>query len=264
MRQTMQIRDIVMIGSGNLATNLALALSGAGKNIIAVYSRTLENAKILAEQCQAKFTNQIEELPSTADLYIIATTDSVIKQLSEKLDDIKGIVVHTSGSIPLAVFSDHIKNYGVFYPLMTFTKQNKVNFSDIPVCLEASSGRILIALHILAKSISKNIVEISSEKRKLLHLSAVFACNFTNVNYSIAEDLLHRNGLSFDLLKPLIIETANRVKLGEPSELQTGPAVREDYPVMHDQMELLNQMPEYKEIYDLLSKLIITIKHKND
>lgn len=260
----MQIRDIVMIGAGNLATNLALALSGAGKNIIAVYSRTLANAKTLADQCQAKFTNQIEQLPSTAHLYIIATTDSCIKQLSEKLGDIKGIVVHTSGSIPISVFSDHRKNYGVFYPLMTFSKHSQVSFADIPVCLEASSGRVLIALHLLAKSISKNIVEISSEKRKLLHLSAVFACNFTNVNYSIAEDLLHQNGLSFDLLKPLIIETAHKNVLGNPSENQTGPAYREDYITMHEQMQLLKETPQYKELYELMSKLIITIKHKND
>jgi predicted short-subunit dehydrogenase-like oxidoreductase (DUF2520 family) len=262
MKQTMQIRDIVLIGSGNLATNLALALFASGKNIVSVYSRTLENAKLLADQCQARFTNQIEELPPSADLYIIATTDSVIKQLSEKLCNINGIVVHTSGSIPISVFSDHIKNYGVFYPLMTFSKNNKLSFTDIPICLEASSPRILITLQLLARSISKNIVEISSDERKLLHLSAVFACNFTNVNYSIAEDLLRQNGLSFDLLKPLIIETANRLKRGDPSELQTGPAFREDYPVMHQQMEMLNQMPEYKEIYNLLSKLIITLKHK--
>jgi predicted short-subunit dehydrogenase-like oxidoreductase (DUF2520 family) len=258
----MRIRNIVLIGSGNLASNLAPALSAAGKNVVCIYSRTLENAKSLASQCKAKYTDRIEEIPRSADLYIIATTDSAIKELSEHLIGLKGIVVHTSGSVPMSVFSQGIKNYGVFYPLMTFSKHKKVNFVDIPICLEASSAGIFVVMHILANSISKKVVEISSEKRKMLHLAAVFACNFSNLNYTIAEDLLRQNQLSFDLLIPLIIEIAQRSSMEKPSVNQTGPAIREDSEVMHEQMEMLNKMPDYKQMYELLSKLIITIKHK--
>jgi predicted short-subunit dehydrogenase-like oxidoreductase (DUF2520 family) len=259
----MQIRNIVIIGSGNLATNLALALNEAGKNIICIYSRSLKNARILGMQCHTKFTNRIEELPKS-DLYIIATNDSSIKEICEKLTDNQGIVVHTSGSIPISVFSNQIKNYGVFYPLMTFSKHSQISFNGIPICLEASSSGVFIALYKLANSISKNIVEISSEKRKFLHLAAVFACNFTNLNYSIAEDLLNRHQLSFDLLKPLILETARKTEQSLPSENQTGPAFREDFDIMKEQTESLNQIPEYKAMYDLLSKLIISIRNKND
>jgi predicted short-subunit dehydrogenase-like oxidoreductase (DUF2520 family) len=258
----MRIKNIVIIGSGNLASNLAPALSAAGKNIIYVFSHSLKNAKTLAAICKAKYTDNINEIPRSADLYIIATIDSAIKELSEHLSGLKGIVVHTSGSVPISVFSKEIINQGVFYPLMTFSKLNKVRFEDVPVCLEANSGGVLVALHILAKSISKNVAEISSDKRKILHLAAVFACNFTNLNYTIAEDLLTRNQLSLDLLKPLIFETAQRTSEGKFSEFQTGPAFREDTEVMHEQRELLNDAPDYKEMYDLLSKLIITIKHK--
>jgi predicted short-subunit dehydrogenase-like oxidoreductase (DUF2520 family) len=260
----MRIRNIVIIGSGNLASNLGPALSAAGKKIVCVYSRNLENARTLASICKAKYTNQIKEIPRTADLYIIAINDSAIKEISEHLTGLKGIVVHTSGSVSISVFPESIKSHGVFYPLMTFSKHNKVSFADIPICMEANSGGVFAALHILANSISNNVIEISSEKRKMLHLAAVFACNFTNVNYSIAEDMLRQNGLSFDLLKPLIIETANNNLIGNPSENQTGPAFREDYIIMHQQMQQLKEMPEYKELYELMSKLIISNKHKND
>jgi predicted short-subunit dehydrogenase-like oxidoreductase (DUF2520 family) len=260
----MLIKNIVIIGSGNLATNLALALYEAGKNIVCIYSRTIKNAKTLADLCNAKYTNSIAELPQTADLYIIAVNDSSIKEIAENLSVGKGIVVHTSGSIPKSVFPKQINNFGVFYPLMTFSKNKKVSFSNIPICLEANSMGVFIALNVLANSISKKVVEISSEKRKLLHLAAVFACNFTNLNYCIAEDLLNRNQLSFDLLRPLLLETAQKTEQSPPSKNQTGPAFREDIDIMQEQMETLNQTPEYKAMYDLLSKLIISIKHKND
>jgi predicted short-subunit dehydrogenase-like oxidoreductase (DUF2520 family) len=147
---------------------------------------------------------------------------------------------------------------------MTFSKNKKISFKDIPICLEANSVRKLIALQKLANSISKNTLEISSEKRKTLHLAAVFACNFTNLNYSIADDLLQKSSISFDLLKPLIQETARRILSDKPSELQTGPAIRENYEIIQEQVNLLNAMPEYQEVYNILSKLIISIKHKND
>jgi len=260
----MQIKDVVILGSGNLATSLAIALHKAGKNIVYIYSRTLDHAKVLAQKCETQFTDDIRDLPKSADLYIIACSDSSVKEIAEKLVDRKGIIVHTSGSIPLSVFSDQIGKFGVFYPLMTFSKNNEISFNNIPVCIEANSADIVIALYKFAKSITRNIAEVSSEKRKMLHLAAVFACNFTNLNYTVAEDLLQRNQLSFDLLRPLIVETALKTAQGRPSELQTGPAIREDDAIMKEQMESLNEIPEYKEMYKLLSKLIISIKHKND
>jgi len=260
----MKIRDIVLIGSGNLATNLAIALTEAGKNIVCVYSRTLGNAELLAEKCNARFTNRLEDVPTTADLYVIAINDGMIKEVVDKISNYSGIIVHTSGSIPISVFPNSLKQFGVFYPLMMFSKKNIVPFTDIPICLEANDNSTLETLTELASSISNNVSEISSEKRKILHLAAIFACNFTNLNYAIAEDILKSNQLSFNLIKPLIKETAEKIQHNSPSEVQTGPAFREDYDVMHHQLEMLNAMPEYQQMYELLSNIILSIKHKND
>jgi len=258
----MKLKNIVIIGSGNLASNLAAAFSEAGLNIVSVFSRELKNAKLLAKKYNSGFTNQIEDIPTNADLYVIALKDGVIKEIGEKLSDCKGIVVHTSGSIPMSVFADSIKNVGVFYPLMIFSKKNIISFKDIPICLEANNKETLVALDELGKSISNHVFEVSSEKRKALHLAAVFACNFTNLNYAIAEDLLNQNQLSFDLIKPLIHETSEKIMRNSPSEIKTGPAFREDHEVMHQQLEMLNEMTDYKKMYELLSSIIISKKQK--
>jgi predicted short-subunit dehydrogenase-like oxidoreductase (DUF2520 family) len=258
----MLIRKIVIIGSGNLASNLVPVLTATGKKIVCVFSRTLENARKLASLTKTNYTDCINDIPKSADLYIIATNDSAINELSDHLTGLNGIVVHTSGTVPMSVFSEKIKNHGVFYPLMTFSKIRKTGFNDIPICLEANSGGVFKALNILAKSMSNNVVEISSDKRRMLHLAAVFACNFTNLNFTIAEDLLQRNQLPFDLLKPLIMATIQKTSIKKFSLLQTGPAFREDLEVMHQHMELLNGLPQYQEMYDLLSKLIKKIKQQ--
>lgn len=256
----MLFRDIVIIGSGNLATNLACALYEKSKNIVSIYSRKIENAKLLADTCKASYTNSIEELPESADLYIIAVNDASIIDIVKKLSGVNGMMVHTSGSIPISVFPDTIKYYGVLYPLMVFSKTRQLNFKDIPLCLEANSTKAIIELQLFAKTLSGNISIVSSEHRKILHLAAVFACNFANLNYAIAYDLLSRNGLSYDLLKPMILQTARNVKSGNPMNYQTGPAVRNDRIVMDQHLKMLSEMPNFKEIYEQLSEQIITLK----
>lgn len=258
----MLIKDIVIIGSGNLATNLAFEFIKSKKNVKCIYSRTENNAKILADQCNCAYTDKLDELPKSADLYIIAVKDSAIEEIAGKLGGLSGIIVHTSGSTPMSVFPDSIKNCGVFYPLMTFSKADQLLFRDIPICIEANLSGKNIDLMRFAKSISKNVYNISSDKRMMLHLAAVFACNFTTFNYTVAEELLQKNDLSFNLLKPLILQTAKNIMIGKPAEHQTGPAVREDEIVMRKQVKILSDMPEYKEMYQLLSKLIISTKHK--
>jgi predicted short-subunit dehydrogenase-like oxidoreductase (DUF2520 family) len=257
------LNNIVIIGSGNLATNLALALFKSGKNILSIYSRKIQNARTLAGLCNSNYSDRIEELPKDADIYFITTSDSAIKEIAEKLTNFSGILVHTSGSIPLSVFSDACKRFGVFYPLMIFSKSIEVSFKDIPICLEANSRETYEAMYEIAKSISNNISEVPSEKRSILHLAAVVACNFTNLNYSIADDILIKNHLSFDLLKPLILETAKRTMVGSPFEHQTGPAIREDYDIIQKHLEILSEIPDYQKMYDLLSQLIISLKHNN-
>jgi predicted short-subunit dehydrogenase-like oxidoreductase (DUF2520 family) len=154
------------------------------------------------------------------------------------------------------------KNYGVFYPLQTFSKNKKADFKTIPICLEANNTSTLKVIQSLGKSISNNVRTINSEQRKVVHLSAVFACNFTNHFYAIASDILASKKLSLDILKPLIEETANKIKNNSPAKMQTGPAIRGDKKTMNAHLKLLENK-EYKKLYKLMSESIMKLKQSD-
>lgn len=246
---------IALIGAGNLATNLGAALKKAGHNVVQVYSRTIESANTLAHQLHCAYTNSIDEIVFGADLYIVAVKDDALESLLERL--CKGreesLFVHTAGSMPLSVFENVANHYGVFYPMQTFSKGKLVEFNEIPCFIEAEGKESLEILQSLGRSISNKVYELSSEKRKYLHLAAVFACNFANHCYGIAADLLEKQGIPFDVMLPLIDETAQKVHLLAPNEAQTGPAVRYDENVMGKHESLLNDAPIFKELYKLMS-----------
>jgi len=246
---------IVLIGAGRLATNLGRALHTAGHDIVAVYSRTMESAQVLAEQISAQPTNQIADLPATADAFIVAVKDAVLCSLIPLLT--KGredqVFFHTAGSMPMAVFEGMSSHYGVFYPMQSFSKERQVDFSVIPTFIEASDPSTLVLAHLLAGTITNRIFELSSEDRRYLHLSAVFACNFVNHCYTLSAELLERHHLPFEVMLPLIDETAQKVHEMHPLDAQTGPAVRYDENVIHMQAELLADMPEMQDIYEKLS-----------
>ena len=164
-------------------------------------------------------------------------------------------VVHTSGSVSLNALKQHEKS-GVFYPLQTFSKNRKTNFSEIPICIESECDTLKSMLFELGKSISNTVVEINSENRKQLHLSAVFACNFVNFLYISSKDLLEEQGLSFDLLKPLISETAQKALEVSPEKAQTGPAVRNDQSIIKSHLEMLDDHQELQQLYQLLTQMI--------
>lgn len=246
---------IVLIGAGRLATNLGRALHMAGHDIVAVYSRTMESAQTLAEQVCAQPTNQISSLPTTADAFIVAVKDAVLCSLIPLLT--KGredqVFFHTAGSMPMAVFEGTTSHYGVFYPMQSFSKERQVDFSVIPTFIEASDPSTLALAHSLAESITQRVFELSSEDRKYLHLSAVFACNFVNHCYALSAELLERHHLPFDVMLPLIDETAQKVHEMLPHDAQTGPAVRYDENVIQMQSKLLADMPEMHDLYEKLS-----------
>ena len=229
---------IAMIGRGRVATHMSKALLKAGNGVVSVNSRTLE------------------ELPQDADVYIIAVKDSalqdVIRQLTNllKTKNDAPLIVHTAGSMPLSVFEGYAENGGVFYPMQTFSMKREVDFREIPLFIEGKDKRI----RELAESISEHVYELSSDDRKYLHLAAVFACNFTNHCYTLAAEVLEKKGLPFDVMLPLVDETARKVHELHPHEAQTGPAVRGDENVMNAQAALLDG--RNKEIYELLSKSI--------
>lgn len=251
------IKSVSIIGAGNVATHLANALYNKGININQVYSKTLANAKELANKVRAGYTTDLNGLKPNSDLYIIAVLDDVIEQIADKLEIENKILVHTSGSVDVEVLKKASKNYGSFYPLQTFTKNTEVNFENIPMCIEGSNKKTENELTALALLLSSNVNKISSEQRKKLHLAAVFACNFSNYMQVIAQDLCEENNVSFDLLKPLIKETFEKGLNINPIENQTGPARRGDKKTMDKHLKLLETNDNIKEIYTLISNQII-------
>lgn len=250
--------DIVLVGAGNLATNLGKALHQAGCRISQVYSRTEESARTLAETLKTAYTTSLPALKNDADIYIVSLKDSA---LAERLTEIvsgreQSLFVHTAGSIPLNIWEGRADHYGVFYPMQTFSKQREVLFREIPFFLEANQKKDLDLLKRLAGIISGNVYEATSEQRSYLHLSAVFACNFTNHMYALCEKLLKEHNLPFEVMLPLIDETARKVHQLSPAQAQTGPAIRYDSNIIDKQLELLSCNPQMRELYEIISKSI--------
>ena len=247
---------IIVIGAGNVATHLAMACFTAGHQIVQTWSCHHENAWALAEQVGAQAIKDLTEMDSTADFCLIAVKDDAIAAVVGQLSGFQGIVVHTSGAVSLNIFKEKVSRYGVFYPLQTFSKAKKVDFSAVPICLEANNQDVLAILREIALKLTKTVVEINSEKRKVLHLAAVFACNFTNHLYKLANDILVDHSLQFELIRPLISETASKIEKRLPLEVQTGPAVRDDQATMDQHLEMLSDQPKLVEIYRILSDSI--------
>lgn len=210
----------------------------------------------MSKKLHCPFSTDYSAIPDDAQIIILAIKDAVVEEIAGKLNAGDKLVVHVSGSLRLDAVMKASKNYGVFYPLQSFLKERKVNFREIPICIEANNAKSGELLKILGSSISNNVQLIDSEKRKTLHVAAVFACNFSNHLYAIAEVLLQQKGLSFDMLVPLVTETAKRTKLKSPRLLQTGPAARGDKKIILEHLEYLKNLPDYMKIYELMTRSI--------
>jgi predicted short-subunit dehydrogenase-like oxidoreductase (DUF2520 family) len=248
---------IVIIGSGNLATHLSLALKTAGEDIAQVLSRTEKHARELAEKLGCNYTSRIDEIDKNADIYILSVKDDAISEIVSSIckDCSDAVFIHTAGSVPMDIFKSYAQHYGVLYPMQTFSKQRTVDFRPIPCFIEASDEHTLLQIRRLAESISNKIVLADSEKRKKLHLAAVLACNLTNHCYRLAERVLQEEHIDWQLFLPLIDETAKKVAEMSPKEAQTGPMVRYDVNVMNRQIELLPD-ERTRQIYRLMAESI--------
>lgn len=253
---------ICIIGAGNLATQLSLALSLKGHQIVQVWSQTAQHASDLAKKLNCPSTNDSEKITDDAQIYLIAIKDEAIVPYLNRHQWGDKLVVHTAGSIPMDAMETNCINFGVFYPFQTFSKNKHVDFDQIPICIEASSPQNLEILNQLACSLSENINFYNSDQRKQIHLAAVFVNNFVNHFYAIGEEILAEKGIGFEILKPLILETAQKIITQDPQSSQTGPAIRNDQIILNNQLEMLNNRPDLKKIYSLISTRIIqTIKH---
>lgn len=246
---------IVFIGAGNVATHLARELYRRSFDIIQIYSRTLEAASVLAEQVHAVPTTDIASVINDADLYIFSVKDSVLDSIASQLPKNDGIWIHTAGSVPLDIFSKYAGSYGVIYPFQTFSKDRIIEWADIPVFVEASDTKSLNILHAIASQLSGKVSELSSKDRKYIHMTGVFACNFTNHMYALSELFLKKANLPFEVALPLIDETASKVHSLTPGEAQTGPAIRYDKNIIDKHMEMIED-EKIKEIYKLISENI--------
>ena len=226
---------ITLIGTGNVATSLRPALEGAGHEVVQSSGR--------------KFA-ETGTLPPRTNIFIICVKDNAIPAVAKALAGTDKLVVHTAGSISLENIP--AKRRGVLYPMQTFSKARPVDFSEVPVFIESDTD--LELLEGLAKSISKKVYHLDSEGRKYLHLAAVFASNFTNHCYDLSATLLQEHGIPFEVMLPLIDETARKVHALSPREAQTGPAVRYDTSVIEKQEALLTGSK--REIYRLMSQNI--------
>jgi len=249
---------IVIIGAGNLATNIGVALSRAGHDILQVYSRTMQSATNLAEKLKCDCTTDVDAISDEAELYVFSVKDSALAELVSKVcaRHAGKCFAHTAGSIPMSVFCGHAKRFGVLYPLQTFSKNKLLDFKEIPLFVEGSDVQTKSILRQVAESLSSKVFLLDSDRRKYLHLSAVFACNFVNHCYALASDILSEQGLDYDVLLPLINETAAKVGQMKPANAQTGPAVRYDENVIGMQAELLKDNQMVHDIYLLMSKSI--------
>lgn len=243
---------VVIIGSGNVAQHLIKAFAKTKKiNIVQVFSRQKENVTHLLDS--SKITNDFNTLVE-ADLYIIAVSDDAIAKVSSQLPFENRLVVHTSGSVPLDSL-DKKNRKGVFYPLQTFSKNAKIDFSQIPICLESENESDFNLLEKVAQSISNNAFKSNEKQRKALHISAVFVNNFVNYMYQIGNEICLENNVPFEILKPLILETVNKVMTLSPKEAQTGPAKRKDKKTIESHLDFLSN-ENHAAIYKILTQSI--------
>ena len=248
--------NICFIGAGNLATQLSKSLYEKGFTISQVYSRTTESARLLANSLKTKYTTDISEINSKADLYFVALKDSAVDEVLSQISFDNKLIVHCSGSLPLSFLKKYSENIGVFYPLQTFSKNRNISFNSIPIFIESNSVKNKKRLFEIAQQLSDSVSVLDSEKRKVLHISAVFACNFVNHFYAVSSEILKTKNIPFEVLKPLIMETAQKVQELEPEKAQTGPAIRFDENIILSHLKELEGLNNYQELYNSISKSI--------
>jgi predicted short-subunit dehydrogenase-like oxidoreductase (DUF2520 family) len=248
----------VIAGAGNVAWHLGHALTSAGVSVRQIYSRNEARGTVLAAELHASYISRPDDLDTRADICILALSDDAIAGLicSPFFKEF-GLVVHTAGTVPMQILSGFAKHYGVLYPLQTLTYGKAVDFSEIPLLIEADCPEKTGLLREIAGKISDQVHEVSSEERLILHLAGVICSNFTNRLYALTELYLKGNQMPFEWLRPLILETAGKAVSMSPGKAQTGPAVRKDMKTIDKHMALLKNQPELLRIYSLLTESIL-------
>lgn len=249
--------NIGIVGSGNLASHLSRAFTDAGIQLLFISSRNPTTGKKLASARRCLFMENPPAASGKNDILFVCTNDDSIPQVFGQLEHLNYHLVHCSGKIELQKTKKGNPASGVFYPVQTFAGAGKPDWKSIPICIESKSASLMQRLNTLASKLGGPVYHISSKKRALVHLSAVFVNNFTNAQFSIASGILARNKLPFEILHPLILRTAQAVLSNKPEIIQTGPARRGDKKTLQAHLELLSEEPELQKIYKDLSTYIL-------
>jgi len=255
------MKNIYIIGSGKIAFSLSTAFRKSNINILGIYSRNKNTGEKLAKKINSKFFKELD-VPKKTDLIIICIPDDEIKNVAKKIKT--NAIIHTSGCSDIKLLKNCSHNYGVMWPIQTFLQDKKAHFKNVPICIEANNKIFYEKLRSLFSLISNKVINVNFKQRKLIHLSAVFSCNFSNYLYSVSEDLLNQEKLDFVILKSLIIETTNNALKYKPKKNQTGPAKRKDLGTIKKHLDLLSlkQKKEYFDIYNVITNNIIK-NHEN-
>ena len=255
---------ITLIGAGRVATHLALALK-TQHQIVQVLSRNLDHAQYLAHQVNAQAIDQVTQLNPQTDVVIIAVSDQAIADVSESIAPYltENLVVHTSGSTNISVLGQSHQRAGVFYPLQTFSLEREIAWQETPLFIEATLYKDIDLLIELANSLSNNVYQYSSKQRQTLHLAAVFACNFSNYCFDMAQQIVDAEQVDFSLLYPLMLETTDKAMHNEPKQMQTGPAMRGDQNILnlHTQLLAASNREDLTQVYALMSEGICKRHH---
>lgn len=246
--------EIVIIGSGNVAYHLAKAFTQNNIKIKQIFGRNKEDLKIISETNKIAYSN--EEL-AEADFYLICSSDKAINEISKKITKENCLVAHTSGSLPVEILEGKYRKSN-FYPLQTFTKNKPLEYSNIPIFLEAENPKDIEFLEFLAEKISNKVMNIDYEQRKYIHLTAVFSCNFVNHLFARAKEISDEQSIPFDYFLPLINETIEKINHLSPKEAQTGPAIRNDLRVLKLHEELIKndaQLNIYETMNDSIKNM---------
>jgi predicted short-subunit dehydrogenase-like oxidoreductase (DUF2520 family) len=239
---------VSILGTGNVASHFIKTFETCPQvEIVQVYNHKEESLKAYQNY---DTTTSVKSL-KPADVFLVCVKDDAVKDLAYQLQ-VDGIVAHTSGSVPL--LGSNNRN-AVFYPLQTFSKDKAINFKDLPICIEAEHSTDVKILKNLAKSIQAKVYDVDSQQRQDLHLAAVFVCNFVNHLYHVGHQICNDKDLPFDILRPLIKETADKINYSIPKEAQTGPAKRNDQSTINRHIQQLEN-PNYKELYRYLTTSI--------
>lgn len=252
-----EIKNIVIIGAGNVGTHLALALKRAGYHISQVAGRKEDAVESLAQSLNTDHTFSFDQLKKSCDLYLMALPDGVMEMVLPHLGLSNELLIHTSGSVPIDILKPYSANTGVLYPLQTFTRIREIKLQEVPFMVEANTASSEDALIRLATMLSDHVYAVDSMQRQELHIAAVFASNFSNHMLNMSRLLMEAHGLDFSLLAPLIRETAAKALELGPQNAQTGPALRKDMQIIEKHIAMLKDKPKVQELYRLITQNII-------